>query len=107
MGGVLQIPASLFCDPALSRHPPRPTLLFERKNPFDERLEIGVGNVVGGHRDRAPDAAAATLDFLLELGSVAAAPTAGERNDTPIARLQITSFTGPILRDVFIVVTPQ
>src|SRR5690349_10818812 len=43
-----------------------PTALFERKDPFKQCLEIGVGNVVGRHRNRAPDAAAALLDFLLE-----------------------------------------
>src|SRR4029077_6854791 len=46
----------------------KPSALFERKDPFNQCLEIGVGNVVGRHRNRAPDAAAAFLDFLLEPG---------------------------------------
>src|SRR5262249_10229261 len=45
---------------------PGPPVLLLCQDPCDERLEIGVGHGVGGHRNRAPDAGAPTLDLLLE-----------------------------------------
>src|SRR5258705_6800910 len=50
------------------------TLLLEREDPFNQRLEIGVRNVVGRHRYRTPDAAATVLDLLLELGRLRGVP---------------------------------
>src|SRR5208283_910767 len=43
------------------------THLLGRKDPRDQRLNVRVGNIVGRHRNRAPNPTAAILDFLLEL----------------------------------------
>src|SRR4029453_11915986 len=45
---------------------PLPVLLL-RQDPCDECLEIRVGRIGRRHGDRAPDAAASSLDLLLEL----------------------------------------
>src|SRR5262245_32045897 len=42
--------------------------LLERQDPCHYGLEIGVGDVVGRHRHRAPRAAAAVLHLLFQLG---------------------------------------